>query len=152
MSVVRKDGVATGSDLEFVLSDATVDRYGDIVEPAGWDLKNFKKNPIALFGHSSGFPVGTWSNVRVEGGKLLAKLNLAARGTSARLDEIIGLVEQGILRAVSVGFRPTDWEPIDKEKPYAGQRYKKQELLETSIVSVPANPAALALAKSLNLS
>lgn len=152
MDIINKTAVSDGGSLEFVLSDATVDRYGDIVDARGWDLRNFKRNPIALFGHSASFPIGTWSNVRVEGGKLLARLNLAARGTSQRLDELIGLVEQGILRAVSVGFRPVEWEPIDKDKPYGGQRYTKQELLETSLVSVPANPAAVALAKSLNLS
>ena len=152
MDIINKTAVSDGGSLEFVLSDATIDRYGDIVDARGWDLRNFKRNPIALFGHSASFPIGTWSNVRVEGGKLLARLNLAARGTSQRLDELIGLVEQGILRAVSVGFRPVEWEPIDKDKPYGGQRYTKQELLETSLVSVPANPAAVALAKSLNLS
>lgn len=152
MTIVRKVSAEGGEGLEFVLSDATVDRYGDIVDPNGWVLANFKKNPIALFGHSSSFPIGTWSDVRVEGKKLVAKLNFAAKGTSARIDELISLVEQGILRAVSVGFRPLQAEPIDKEKPYGGQRYTKQELLETSLVSVPANPAAVALAKSLNLS
>lgn len=152
MELIRKTVAEAGDGLEFVLSDATQDRYGDIIEPSGWDLKWFKKNPIALFGHSSSFPIGTWSNVRVEGGKLIAKLNLAARGTSARIDELISLVEQGVLRAVSVGFKPLKWEPIDKEKPYAGLRFLKAELMETSLVSVPANPAALAVAKSLNLS
>ena len=85
-------------------------------------------------------------------GKLLAKLNLAARGTSARIDELIGLVEQGILRAVSVGFRPQESQPIDKERPGGGRRYLKQELLECSLVAVPANPAAIAIAKQLNVS
>lgn len=151
MTVIRKT-VAERDGLDFVLSDATVDRYGDIVDPKGWDLKNFKKNPIALFGHSNDFPIGTWDNIRIEGGKLVAKLKLASRGTSQRIDELIGLVEQGVLRAVSVGFRPLEAEPIDRDKPYGGQRYTKQELLETSLVSVPANPAALAVAKSLNLS
>lgn len=150
--LVHKTVAGKGDGLEFVLSDATVDRYGDIVDPSGWVLGNFKKNPIALFGHSGGFPIGTWSNIRVEGEKLIGRLNLAAKGTSARLDEIISLVEQGILRAVSVGFRPLKSEPIDAEKPWGAQRYVRQELLETSLVSVPANPAALALAKSLNLS
>ncbi len=152
MTVIHKVSAEKSADLEFVLSDATLDRYGDIVDPAGWVLTNFKKNPIALFGHSSSFPIGTWSNVRVEGKKLLARLNFAARGTSARIDELISLVEQGILRAVSVGFRPLEAEPIDKDKPYAGQRYTKQELLECSLVTVPALPSALALAKSLNIS
>lgn len=152
MTVIHKTVAAGGDGLDFVLSDATVDRMGDVIEPDGWDLKSFKKNPIALFGHSNSFPIGNWSNLRIEGGKLVGKLNLAARGTSNRIDELIGLVEQGVLRAVSVGFIPKKWEPIDKDKPYAGQRYIEQELLETSLVSVPANPAALALAKSLNLS
>lgn len=144
--------VAGDGGLEFVLSDDTVDRYGDIIEAAGWVLTNFKKNPIALFGHRSDSPIGTWSNLRVEGGKLIGKLNLAARGTSARIDELISLVEQGVLRAVSVGFMPIKSEPLNPERPYGPQRYTKQELLETSLVSVPANPAALALAKSLNIS
>ena len=152
MTVIRKLAASSGEGPEFVLSDATVDRYGNIVEPAGWDLTNFLANPIALFGHSNNFPIGRWSDVRVEGGKLIAKLNLAAKGTSARIDELISLVEQGILRAVSVGFRPMAAQPINKDKPYGPQRYTRQELLETSLVAVPANPAAVALAKSLNIS
>lgn len=144
--------VASDGGLEFVLSDETVDRYGDIIEAKGWVLTNFKKNPIALFAHSGVFPIGTWSNLRVEGSKLIGKLNLAARGTSARIDELISLVEQGILRAVSVGFVPIKSEPINPDRPYGPQKYTKQELIETSLVSVPANPAALALAKSLNIS
>lgn len=150
--IVHKTVASDGDGLEFVLSDATVDRYGDIVDPAGWDLRNFKKNPIALFGHQSSFPIGRWENLRVDGGKLIGRLKLAAKGTSARIDELIALVEQGILRAVSVGFRPLMAEPVDPQKPYGAQRYLKQELLETSLVAVPANPAALAMAKSLNLS
>lgn len=152
MTMIHKVVADKGDGLDFVLSDATVDRYGDIVEPKGWDLSWFVKNPIALFGHNASFPIGTWSNVRVEGGKLLAKLNLAARGTSARIDELIGLVEQGVLRAVSVGFIPRKSSPMDPDKPYNGTRFLEQELLETSLVSVPANPAALAVAKSLNVS
>jgi HK97 family phage major capsid protein/HK97 family phage prohead protease len=141
-----------GPDLEFVLSDASVDSYGDIVDPNGWDLSRFRKNPIALFGHSAGFPIGTWSDVRVEAGKLKGRLNFAKEGTSARIDELRRLVEQKVLRAVSVGFRPLEAEPMDPQKPWGAQRYKRQELLETSLVSVPANPAALSLARSLEIS
>lgn len=151
MSVIRKT-VAERDGMDFVLSDETLDRYGDIVQADGWVLSNFRKNPIALFGHSSSFPIGTWSSVRVEGGKLIGRLVLAARGTSARIDELLSLVQQGVLRAVSVGFRPLESEPIDPKLPWDGTRYLKQELLECSLVSVPANPAALQLARSLNIS
>lgn len=152
METIRKVTAEKVGDLEWVLSDATLDRHGDIILPDGWDLRWFKKNPIALFGHNSSFPIGTWSSMRVEGGKLIGKLTLAQRGTSQRIDELISLVEQGILRAISVGFIPKKAEPIDKDRPYGGQRYLEQELVEGSIVSVPSNPAALQLAKSLNIS
>lgn len=150
MSIIRKVETAEVSDdLTFVLSDATVDRYGDVIEAEGWDLRWFKRNPIALFGHSGDFPIGTWEDVRVEGGKLIGKLKLAAEGTSPRIDELRRLVQQKVLKAVSVGFKPVESEPMGQR---GGVRYLKQELLETSLVSVPANPAALAVAKSLHLS
>lgn len=150
--LVKKTVAMRGDGLEFVMSDDTVDTYGDVIDPKGWDLRWFKKNPIALFSHDSRLPIGTWESVRVEGGKLVGKLKLAAKGTSARIDELISLVEQGILRAVSVGFMPIKSEPLDPERPYGPQKYLKQDLRECSLVAVPANPAALALAKSLNLS
>ena len=109
MSIIRKVETAQVSDdLTFVLSDNTVDRYGDVIEAAGWDLRWFQRNNIALFGHDSNFPIGTWEDVRVEGNKLMGKLKLAAEGTSARIDELRRLVEQGILKAVSVGFKPVE--------------------------------------------
>lgn len=135
--------------LEFILSDETPDRYGDIIEAKGWQLSNFKKNPIALFGHDNDFPIGTWEKVRVVGQELRARLVPALKGTSQRIDEIVSLIEQRILRAASVGFKPLASEPLDNGKGY---RYTRQELLETSIVSVPANPAALAVAKSMHIS
>jgi HK97 family phage major capsid protein/HK97 family phage prohead protease len=151
MTVIHKTTVALaagGDPLTFVLSDATKDRMGDIIDPKGWQLDNFKQNPMALFNHNSGFPIGHWEDVKVQGGRLIGKLKLAARGTSDRIDEIISLVEQGILRAVSVGFAPIERKPLDD----GGVRFTKQELLETSLVSIPANPAAVQLAKSLNVS
>jgi HK97 family phage prohead protease len=148
MNVIHK-AAASADGLDFVLSDETVDRYGDVIVASGWQLANFKKNPIALFGHDQSTPIGVWENLRVEGTKLMGRLKLAAKGTSQRIDEIISLVEQGVLKAVSVGFRPIDREPMSDGR---GLRYKRQELLETSVVSVPANPAALAVAKSMNIS
>lgn len=152
MQTIRKSTASVGSGMDFVLSDATVDSYGDIVEPSGWDLERFKSNPIALFAHDSRFPIGVWENVRVEAGKLVASLRIAAKGTSQRIDELISLVEQGVLRATSVGFLPRKYEPVDAKHPYDGTRFTEQELLETSLVSVPANPSALARAKSLHIS
>ena len=137
---------------KFVMSDETVDRVGDVIRADGWSLAAFKKNPIALFGHEHNFPIGTWKNVRVEGKRLVGELKMAAEGTSERIDEIRRLLEQRILKAVSVGFRIKDYEPMDEKDPYGGWDIKKAELHETSVVSVPANPSAVLLAKSMGIS
>jgi hypothetical protein len=42
----RKEGSRT-----FVLSDGSLDRHGTVLIPGGWVLDNFKRNPIAFFGH-----------------------------------------------------------------------------------------------------
>ncbi len=116
----------------------------------GWQLSNFKKNPIALFGHKSDFPIGTWKNLSVVDKQLRGELQLAPAGTSQRIDEIRALVEANILRAVSVGFRPIETKP--RQESDWGVFFTKAELVETSLVSVPANPNALAVAKSLKIS
>jgi HK97 family phage prohead protease len=137
---------------DFVLSDATVDRYGDTIDADGWDLRNFSKNPIALFNHNPDFPVGKWSKLGVKDGRLTGRLELAPEGTSARHDEIRRLVDAGILRAVSVGFKPVEVKPIESKGGKNGLHYLKSELIETSLVSVPANPNALQVARSLRIS
>jgi HK97 family phage prohead protease len=148
--VVKKTHVSEGNGLSFILSDATPDRMGDVIEATGWDLINFKKNPVALFNHNPNFPIGKWHNLRIQGGELRGDLRLAPLGTSPRHDEIRRLVDADILRAVSVGFLPRQSEPLTKNG--SGVRFKSVELVETSLVSIPANPNALAVAKSLNIS
>ncbi|TYL87427.1 phage major capsid protein [Bradyrhizobium cytisi] len=148
--VRHKTHAAKVNGFEFVLSDETPDRMDDIIMSDGWQLSNFKKNPIALFGHQSSFPIGTWKTVRVVDKQLRGVLELAPLGTSERIDEIRRLVEADILRAVSVGFRPIETKP--REETDWGVFFTKAELVETSVVSVPANPNALAVAKSLNIS
>jgi hypothetical protein len=97
-------------------------------------------------------PVGHWRNVRVDGERLVGDFEPAPAGTTAIADDVRRLIDANILRATSVGFLGVKSEPIDPKRPYDGTRYTQQELLETSIVSVPANPAALQIAKSLNIS
>jgi len=55
--VVTKTHVSEGHGLSFILSDATPDRMGDVIEATGWDLVNFKRNPVALFNHNPNFPI-----------------------------------------------------------------------------------------------
>jgi HK97 family phage prohead protease len=145
--IVRKLHSELPQGRDYILSDASIDRYGDTINQDGWDLKNFQANPIALFNHNPDFPVGTWSRLSVKDGRLIGRLDLAPEGTSPRIDEIRRLVDAGILKAVSVGFKPREVKPTEK-----GFHYLKSELVETSLVSVPANPSALQIARSLKIS
>ena len=146
MKMIHKTGTQSAeSPFEFILSDESVDRVGDVIEAKGWDLEQFKRNPIALFAHNHDKPVGVWENIRVVGKELRARLKLAAEGTSAEIDTLRKLVEQRILRAVSVGFQPLEGVPI---KETGGYRYTKSTLHEGSLVAVPCNANALAVAKS----
>ena len=150
--VVIKTHVSPGHGVEFILSDATPDRMGDVIEAEGWDLANFQKNPVALFNHNASFPIGKWTNLRTSNGALRGHLQLAPEGTSDRIDEIRRLVDADILRAVSVGFLPRKSEPLTKDGSGGGMRFTQSELVETSLVAIPANPNALAVARSLNIS
>src|SRR5262245_52835144 len=143
-----------GAGWHFVLSDETEDRLGDIITADGWEVEAFKRNPVALFSHDPQFIIGKWHDVQVKSGQLRGRLELAPEGTSPRIDEIRRLVEADILKAVSVGFRGRKREPLtEKSDPFFGPfRYLRQELVECSLVAVPANPNSLQVAKSLRIS
>lgn len=147
MTLLHRTAVSDGGGFDFVISDGSRDRHGTRINPNGWDLSAFLGNPMALFGHNSDFPIGRWENVRVENNKLVGRLVLAARGTSQRIDELRSLVEQGILRAVSIGFAVI--QPGKRGGPWD---FERQELREVSLVSVPSNKNALAMARSMNIS
>lgn len=136
----------------FVMSTAAIDRMGDVVKQ-NWRLKDFKRNPIALWQHNADQPIGVWENVRVTGGQLMGRLKLAEKGTSELIDTVRSLIEQRVLKAVSVGFRSNKQTPLDEEKgPYGPLELDDNELLECSVVSIPANQEALSTAKSVNQS
>jgi HK97 family phage prohead protease len=152
-SIVRKTTEGSVDNFDFCCSSDRVDRFGDIVVPSGIDLKDFARNPIALFNHRSDAPIGVWENMRVEGNELRGRLKLAPENTSPRIDEIRALVKAKVLRATSIGFVPTESEPITTNgKRTGGTKFLRSELVETSLVSVPANSDAVALAKSLKIS
>jgi phage head maturation protease len=60
-------------------------------------------------------------------------------------DEYCALAKSGVIKAVSVGFIPIVREPLRD----GSFRFTKWELLELSLVSVPANPNALVIERSL---
>lgn len=139
----------------FVMSTEQVDRYGDIVRQEGLDITNFNKNPIMLLFHNSRtWPAGTWSNIEKDltgrPKKTLGVANFMPEGTDENCDKAAKLVAMGVIKCCSIGFQP-DWEaaePIfdDEDSWTGGIDFRMSELIECSIVPVPANPGAMAKA------
>ncbi len=151
-ATVGEPVAATGSrTFTFVFSDESVDRYGDVIFARGWDLKNFNANPIALFGHDAATVenvIGRAKNVRVEGSALIGDIEFMGAEVNPNAEAVYQMVKGGFLKTVSVGFQPLEWELAkDKSRPQ-GVNFKKQELLEISIVPIPANANALVQAKA----
>lgn len=140
----------------FIASSEDVDRYGDIIRSDGWDLSNYKKNPVLLFGHQSReLPIGATSKIWVDSKKLLADVEFATAEVYDFADSVYKMVKAGFLNAVSVGFKPTkmpnDIKDPETNKWTGGFEFVAQELLELSVVPVPALPGALAIARSLSV-
>lgn len=148
MTIVSKAGNRIADSYDFVLSTEAPDRVGDIVVISGLDTKNFESNPVALYMHNHQEPIGVWSNLKKANGALTGRLNLASKGTSKLIDFAHSMIEQGMLKAVSVSFLTKVAHP-NKNRGY---KISESELVEVSLVTVPMNPQALMIAKSLNFS
>jgi len=140
---------STKEKVSFVASSATPDRYGDIIDQKGWILENYKNNPVVLLNHDSNqLPIGK-GNVYIRNDKLTIDVEFDSEDPRAK--EVERKVKAGFMNAVSVGFRPLESKSrseLPTDNKYYGQRgmyYSKAELLEVSIVTIPANGEATML-------
>jgi HK97 family phage prohead protease len=132
------------NEFTFTISTAAVDRMGDTIALSGWNLDNYRKNPVVLWMHDNFLvPVGRAPKVWREGDKLKSTVQLVPRQISAAADRVRGLIADGYLCATSVGFNPLKYAFADDPARRYGIDFLEQELLEWSIVTVPANPQCL---------
>lgn len=147
-------------------STESVDRDGDVIECSGWRLENYLKNPVVLWAHDySRPPVAMAKQVFVDqrAKKLSFKLyfpridELGSPGAPPSdhalfVDTLYNMYRASMLNASSVGFRGLKSAPRedDADKPMwaRGVRFTEQELVELSLVPVPANAEALVQARS----
>lgn len=124
-----------------VASTNSVDRHGEVVDNNGWDLKAFKKNPVILWGHDHNEPaIGVSTKTWVDGTGKKAKLMIQPllHDVTEKARAVKALVDMGVIKTLSVGFRPI-------ESP-DNITFTKNELLEVSMVNVPANGEAMVMA------
>jgi HK97 family phage prohead protease len=140
--------------LEITGSTETQDRAGDIIRQEGWDLKNYKKNPVFMWAHDYKLPpIGRATKVWIDKASKALKFHIEFASPDIKYpesmpsaDTIYRLYKSGFMKATSVGFRPLDWEGKsgDDDMPkYSGNVFTKQELWELSACAIPANPDAL---------
>jgi HK97 family phage prohead protease len=135
--------------VDFVASDETLDRYGEVLVASGWRLENYRKNPVVQNAHNYGdvlFTIGRAVITEVRGGALYQRIEFATEvNPVARI--AYGLYKGGFLNAVSVGFVPKRWVDGGPKDGFR-RKYIEQELVEVSAVGIPANPNALQLGLS----
>src|SRR5512145_2801776 len=119
---VREAGASPGgedggaSTLDFIASTATLDRYHEVIEPSGWRLDSYRRNPVFQNAHNYGdilFTLGKALSTEVrtmgDGAALCQRIQFATEvNPVARI--AYGLYKGGFLNAVSVGFIPLRWE------------------------------------------
>lgn len=138
--------------ITFVASDSTRDSAGTVLNQDNWDLTRFNSNGIIGYQHKV---YGGWDDTDnpdnvigkgyayVEDGKLMVDITFEPKEINELAEKIYQKVLFGSLRAVSVGFLPIGkgrfGEGADAETYY----FAGQQLLEVSVVNIPANPNAL---------
>jgi HK97 family phage major capsid protein/HK97 family phage prohead protease len=128
----------------------TPDRVGDVIEPLGVSFRN--PLPLLLH-HDQKSPVGvvTFSTPTKAGIEFVAQLPVvdAPPSLKDRVDTAWSSIKAGLIRGVSIGFRVRD-QVLNKDT--GGFRILKSEVLELSLVTVPANAdATIASLKSFDL-
>ena len=136
-------------EITHLISTASVDRAGDIVDVGGWDVRNYRKNPVVLLDHDYSV-----ANIIGRGRPFVEEKGLYSTTTFG--DHELGvtaweLARTRVVRSWSVGFRGIKSHRIKDGKsvecdvcegikdPGWGTHFTKQELLEYSLVAIPMN-------------
>jgi HK97 family phage prohead protease len=107
----------------------------------GFDLANYKRNPVVLFAHDyRSLPVGKAVSISQVGDSLISTVEFVPADISPVAEQCYQLAAQGFMRGASIGFKPIG---APKSNELGGYDFPKVELLEWSLVPVPAHPDAL---------
>lgn len=116
------------------------DSYNEIVDPGAFSdsLAKHRRSgtmPMMFWQHDPSSPIGVWKDL-VEDGKGLWGKGQLLKGIR-QADETHILLKAGAIRGLSIGYREEEAQPDG-----AVRRLKKLDLIEVSVVSIPANSRA----------
>ena len=148
---IRKKNTDTRT-VTFVASDGSRDSAHTVLNQAGWDLKRFNSNPVIGYNHEV---YGAWDTkdvdfvigkgrAYVEDNTLLVDITFEPKEINELAEKVYQKILFGSLNAVSVGFLPIGKGAWGKGEEGPGEEretyyYAGQELLEISVVNIPAN-------------
>lgn len=151
---VRKFGkdVEKTRTIAFVFSDETRDSYNTVLLANNWDLDRFNKSGVAFYNHNSyssnpDMLIGS-AKAWIEDNKLVGEITFESEDVNPTAEKIFRKILAGTMKAVSVGFVPTSRGAWGKGDEACGEKnetyyYGRCELLEISVVNIPANKNAL---------
>lgn len=159
LTMVKRDdppveGVIQSRVRQFVASTEAVDSYNTIIKSDAWDTTRFDKNPVILFGHQSrALPIAKGS-AGVKNKQLLLDADFFPADVNPLSEQSLRILDAGVM-GVSVGFNPLEWEYNASRETgdewndyfYPPLDYTRVELLEVSVVTIPANPDAFAVGR-----
>ena len=138
--------------ITFVASDDTKDSAGTVLNQDNWDLRRFNSNGVIGYQHKV---YGGWDDTDnpdnvigkgvayIEDKKLMVDITFEPADINPLADKIYKKIQFGSLRAVSVGFLPIGRGKFGEGEDSETYYFAGQELLEVSVVNIPANPNAL---------
>lgn len=132
-----------------VISTGDLARDGAIIEPSGWVLDNYRRNPVVLYGHGDGggefLPIARAREVAVEGSELVSVNEFDLGDPFAR--EVLRKIRSGFLHSTSVRWRPLEPPRVERRQVDGKDAevvvFRRNDLLEQSYVAVPADPGAV---------
>jgi HK97 family phage prohead protease len=135
------------NEIGVVAASSDLARDGHVLEVRGLNIENYRKNPIVLYQHLPEEPIGACSALSIVGDKLMARITLS--DATPRAQQALALSKAGILKGISVGFDVIDAEPLNPARGASGgMRVTSSELLEISLVSIPADVNGAVVARS----
>lgn len=158
----EKDSKPNENEKTYVITDSSIDRVDEIVDPKGLGKKEFDASKkTVFFNHNYNLPVGKSISEKRQDETWLATLKFSEATQTSK--DVRNLAFDGILGMTSIGFIPkaleiTALEDIKDLNPSNREKYdkkskiwiwRKSELLEWSIVGVGANRNANEVGKML---
>lgn len=135
------------------ISTDSVDRYRDRVLPSGANIQNYMANPVVQWGHNYFEPWATIGKTnKIEIGEHTIDVDFDLRPAANQSDPqnvVLLLWNGGWINTASIGFNPMEKvedEPFITENEHGGRDFLNWDLLEWSLVPIPANQDALRLA------